>query len=234
VIEDAQGNLFGTASTGGATNAGVVYKIDASGHESVLYSFTNGADGGYPRTGLILDGKGNLYGTTPYGGVGGGGVVFKVDPKGHETVLYTFTGGADGEMPQSGVIRDSAGNLFGTTYGGGSNGLGNVYKLDTAGNLSVLYSFSGPDGQYPASGLARDSAGNFYGTTYYGGSANMGTIYELDESGNETVLYSFQGSTDGGEPLAGVIRDAAGNLYGTTPTGGRQAAGGVVYKLKGK
>jgi uncharacterized repeat protein (TIGR03803 family) len=120
VVRDPAGNLYGTTSGGGAANAGLVYRLDASGNYRVRYAFTGGADGAYPYSGVILDSVGNLYGTTESGGAAGAGVVFKLDAAGHETVLYNFTGGTDGGYPYAGVIRDPAGNIYGTTYAGGS------------------------------------------------------------------------------------------------------------------
>src|ERR1039458_1607249 len=126
---------------------------------------------------------------------------------GTETVLHTFTGGADGGVPLAGVVRDSAGNLYGTTELGGNaskGGKGVVFKLDTAGNETVLHSFSGSDGSYPFAGVTLDSEGNLYGTTSRGGAKGYGTVYKVDSTGNESVLYSFTGGTDGGSPDAGV------------------------------
>jgi uncharacterized repeat protein (TIGR03803 family) len=231
VIRDSAGNLYGSTARGGTANLGVLYKLDTGGHETVLYSFTGGADGGFPIAGVIRDSAGNLYGTTEYGGTAGRGVVFKLDATGHETVLYSFTGGADGGYPAAGVIRDSAGNLYGTTPEGGTANAGVVYKLDTPGHETVLYSFTGnADGGDPNAGVIRDSSGNLYGTASGGGAANLGVVFKLDTAGHETVLYSFPGGADGSEPRAGVIRDSAGNLYGTTANGGAANAG-VVFKL---
>jgi uncharacterized repeat protein (TIGR03803 family) len=240
VIRDSAGNLYGTA--GGASNEsqvykGVVYKVDTAGHETVLYSFTGGADGGEPSSGVIRDPAGNFYGTTSDGGASGFGVVYKLDSACHETVLYSFTGGADGGSPSGGVVRDSAGNLYGTTAGGGEGERGVVYKLDTAGHQTVLYTFTGgADGGYPNS-VILDSAGNLYGTTVAGGdvspgycSSGCGVVFMVNPAGQETVLYSFTGAYDGGYPYAGVVRDSAGNLYGTT-AGGGEGEWGVVYKL---
>lgn len=231
VIRDSAGNLYGTALLGGASNAGVVFKLDVANNFTVLHSFTGGADGGNPACSLIRDAAGNLYGTAEGGGGSGAGVVFKLDTAGNETVLYNFTGGGDGSLPEDGVIRDSAGNLYGTTYLGGA-GFGVVYKLDRSGNETVLYSFTGgADGWGPSAGVIRDSAGNLYGTTQLGGASNFGVVYKLDASGNETLLYSFTDGLDGGRPYAGVVRDRAGNLYGTASIGGKYIKG-VVYKLK--
>src|SRR5580658_6853701 len=133
LIRDSAGNLYGTTESGGASNYGVVFKVDTTGMETVLYTFT-GAGGGLPFYGhLIGDSAGNLYGTTVIGGASNWGVVFKLDTTGMETVLYNFTGGADGGWPKAGLIRDSAGNFYGTAYLGGAYGFGVVFKLDTTG-----------------------------------------------------------------------------------------------------
>jgi uncharacterized repeat protein (TIGR03803 family) len=232
VLRDSGGNLYGTTADGGAFNSGVVYKLDNSGKETVLYSFTGGADGSQPHAGVIRDSAGNLYGTTHFGGTFQSGVVYKLDKTGKETVLYSFTGGTDGGYPSTGVIRDSVGNLYGTTGREGASNWGAVYKVDTAGQETVLYSFAGGvDGGDPGrGGVIRDSMGNLYGTTLFGGTFSSGVVYKLDKTGKETVLYSFTGGADGGEPLGGVIRDSAGNLYGTT-AGGGVSGWGAVYKL---
>ncbi len=233
VIRDSKGNLYGTGSGGGASGAGVVFKIDPLGNETVLYSFTGGPDGGFPLGGLTFDSKGNLYGTTNGGGGSGAGVVFKLDTSGNETVLYSFTGGPDGGFPLGGLIFDSKGHLYGTTNGGGASGAGAVFKIDTSGNETALYSFTGgADGGFPLwVVLARDSAGNLYGTTAGGGTTGNGVVFKIDTFGNETVLHSFAGGTDGASPYAGVILGPNGKLYGTTPFGG-QTNGGVVYEIK--
>ena len=220
VIGDGAGNLYGTTNSGGASNAGVVFRLDAMGQETVLYSFTGGSDGGYPYSGVIRDAAGNLYGTTTYGGGAGLGVVYKVDATGHETVLHSFTGAADGGHPNAALILDAKGNLYGTTVNSGAGFGGVVFRMDPVGNETVLHSFSGEDGVEPYGGVIGDGAGNLYGTTFYGGASNNGVVYKLDAKGNETVLYNFTGGADGGEPQVGVIRDAEGNLYGTTLFGG--------------
>jgi uncharacterized repeat protein (TIGR03803 family) len=128
LIRDAAGNLYGTAEFGGAfSNEGVVFKVDPSGNESVLHSFS-GPDGAYPTARLVRDGAGNLFGTTGGGGVSGYGVVFKLDPSGNETVLHSFNN-SDGAYPIAGLVRDSAGNFYGTTSAGGASGYGVVFKL---------------------------------------------------------------------------------------------------------
>jgi len=230
VVLDSAGNLYGTTTGGGTGGGGVVFKLNTAGQETPLYSFTNGTDGGYPYAGVILDSAGNLYGTTLYGGSAFVGVVYKVDPTGHETVLYSFTGKADGAYPAAGVVSDSAGNLYGAASGGGPAGAGAVFKLDTTLHETVLYGFPGSDGSGPWAGVTQDSAGALYGTTTGGGSAGAGIVYKLDTTGHETILYSFTGGADGANPYAGVILDSAGNLYGTAKGGGTYGAG-VVYKL---
>ena len=198
--------------------------------ETVLHNFPSPPKGADPYAGVIRDSAGSFYGTTGKGGAANAGLVYKVNASGHQTVLYTFTGGADGSDPYAGVIADPEGNLYGTTQSGGAANAGVVYKVDTAGHETVLYSFIYPDGFAPYAGVIRDSAGNLYGTTPYGGSTGAGVVYEVDTAGQETVLYNFTGGADGSTPFAGVIRDSQGNLYGTTYSGGAASAG-VVYKL---
>ena len=190
------------------------------GNETVLYSFTGtGGDGSGP-TGVVLDAQGNLYGTTNGGGAFGAGTVFKVDTSGNETVLYSFAGSPDGASPVAGVVLDAQGNLYGTTNGGGAYGAGTVFKVDTTGAETVLYSFHGASGTYPLGGVVLDAQGNLYGTTIGGGAYGLGTVFKVDTTGAETVLYSFTHGTDGQQPHAGVVLDAQGNLYGTTYFGG--------------
>src|SRR6266568_2687315 len=207
---------------------------------SVLYSFTV-ADGDDPKPGLVRDKEGNLYGTTFGGGTSGGGIVFKLDTADTETVLHSFSG-PDGANPAGGLVRDKEGNLYGTTFGGGllncfGAGCGVVFKLDTTNTETVLHSFTGPDGAFPEAGLVRDKMGNFYGTTSGGGPSRSGTVFKLDTTGAETVLHSFTGGADGANPVAGLVRDKEGNLYGTTVQGGNLSCNaapsgcGVVFKI---
>jgi uncharacterized repeat protein (TIGR03803 family) len=249
VILDSQGNLYGTAYNGGTSAQGAVFKITSAGVETVLYSFTGGADGGHPRGSLLLDKQGNLYGTTEYGGLTGNcsqggtgcGVVFKVSSAGQETVLHSFSPtDGDGYTPLSGLVADAQGNLYGTTFYGGTFNFGTVYKLTPRGAESVLYSFAGPaqqDGFASYAGLVLDSQGNLYGAASGGGKNDTGIVFKVDKTGVETVLYSFGSelSGDGAAPTGGLIRDSAGNLYGTTANGGL-AGGfgggcGIVFKL---
>jgi uncharacterized repeat protein (TIGR03803 family) len=218
--------------------------ISPAGQETVLHSFF-GIDGAHPTAGLLRDASGNLYGTTTGGGTGYG-VVFKVDTSGNETVLYSFTGGDDGAIPVGGLIQDAAGNLYGTTAEGGGDkcdagyGCGVIFKLDTAGNETILHTFRGiPDGAEPGYGsLIRDDKGNLYGTTTQGGSAycnapnGCGIVFGLSTAGRLAILHTFTGLSDGAVPQGGLIRDADGNLYGTTYQGGVPNCDcGVVYKI---
>jgi len=253
VIGDARGILYGSTSMGGASSGcGTVFRMDAAGRETVLYNFAGGADGCSPYGALFRDSSGNLYGTTYEGGDsscqrGGCGTVFKVDTAGTETVLYAFTyQGGDGAYPYAGVVRDKAGIFYGTTFGGGEPncgggyGCGTVFKLDTSGKETVLYQFTstGGDGSGPVASVTLDNAGNIYGTTLGGGDPNCGEfgcgiVFKLDTAGKETVLHTFTSSNDGAYPRAGLIRDAAGNLYGVAESGGRPKCGdcGTVFRL---
>jgi len=199
---------------------------------TVLYYFTGSPDGEYPRAGLDLDSAGNLYGTTYYGGSSSAGTVFKVDTSGTERVLYSFAGRPRGRFPLAGVVRDHAGNLYGTTDYGGTSDNGVVFRVDPKGKEEVLHSFARriSDGSNPVAGLIMDAMGNLYGTTELGGSSIYGTVFKTTKAGKTTVLYSFTGGSDGGHPLAGLVRDKKGNLYGTTDIGGGQNDG-TVYKL---
>ena len=236
VVLDKTGNVYGTTNGGGPSDWGTVFKVAPDGTETVLYTFTGGADGGAPWSGLILGKKGVLYGTTTSGGAYGYGVVFEIEADGTEKVLYAFTGGNDGAVPWAGLIRDKAGNLYGTTLVGGASSDGTIFKVAPDGTETVLHSFAGGnDGANPEAGLTEDSSGNFYGTAHAGGASNAGTVFELTPDGTETTLYSFTGGSDGAYPFVGsLFRDKLGNLYGTTPYGGNgeQGAGkGVVFKV---
>lgn len=253
LVMDAEGNLYGTAEFGGDPDVsctgyhgcGVVFKVDQTGRETTLYSFTGGADGAMPLAGLYRDHAGNLYGTTAGGGkIGciyiapGCGVVFKLTPAGQETVLYSFGGANDSGFPASPVIRDSSGNLYGMTTGLGANGYGTVFKIDPAGNETILHRFKGRDGGQPYGSLIRDAQGNLYGTAYNGGYVGgcggdtCGVVFQLAPAGHLSVLHAFTGGADGSRPVAGLTQDYRGNLYGTAASGGAgENCCGVVFKV---
>ena len=198
---------------------------------TVLYSFTGGSQGADPHAAVTLDGAGNLYGTTYRGGAYAGGTIYKLDAIGNEMVLHSFGSGADAANPNGSLLRDGAGNLYGTSRFGGTAGKGAVFKLDSSGHESVLYSFSGgQDGSGPQTGLLQDQNGNLYGATPTGGPSKRGVVFKVDPNGVETVVYGFAGGDDGANPLASLVHDKNGNLYGTTLNGGSFNSG-TVYKL---
>jgi uncharacterized repeat protein (TIGR03803 family) len=270
LVFDKTGSLYATTFDGGS-GAGTVVELtltqDGNWSKKVLYEFTGHKDGGNPQSDLIFDQAGNLYGTTVDGGErtacngGGCGVVFKLTPKDGswtESVLHNFAGGKDGAQPYAGLVFDTAGNLYGTTTGGG--GIGNcvdpfgcgvVFELSPNQNggwtEKILHRFTGgKDGAYPWAAPVIDEAGNLYGTTLYGGNVNdcnitgCGVVFRLSPNQNggwtEKVLHTFTRGKDGGFPYAGLILDAGGNLYGTTADGGNlnlcsPDGCGVVFRL---
>lgn len=234
LIFDPAGNLYGTTQAGGAFGYGTVFELTKSGGnwtESVLYSFASGQDGNQPTDGVVIDSAGNLFGTTPYGGInncqGGCGIVFELTPSGSgwsEQILYRFAGVPDAQRPYAGLIIDSARNLYGASFEGGVNGGGAVFELSPAGgswNYSVLYDLSGSNNG-PDARLTMDSSGNLYGTTI-----DPSTVFELSPSGGGwtyTDLHDFSGN-DGIYPRGSLILDGDGNLYGTTSMGGADGQG---------
>ncbi|MFZ0706264.1 MAG: choice-of-anchor tandem repeat GloVer-containing protein [Candidatus Korobacteraceae bacterium] len=246
---DKAGNLYGTAKTGGSTGNGTVFELTRTGStwtQKTLYSFQGGADGAFPSGRMIFGSDGSLYGTTiSGGGTGCGGTgcgtVFNLKLGAmlgtwNETVLYRF-GGSDGANPTLGELTfDKSGNLYGTTNSGGASNSGAVYELKRAGSTwtqSVLYNFTGgSDGGSPDAGVIFDKAGNLYGTTIVGGTGH-GTVYELMPSGSgwsESVLYAFKPGVGGVYPLAGLLFDSSGNLYGASSYG-LGVNGGTVFEL---
>ena len=235
VIQDRSGNLYGTAQAGGGANyGGVVFEMNTAGKETVLHSFIGPPlDGALPNTPVVRDKAGNIYGTTTVGGSSGNyGTVFKIDTEGKEKVLYRFSGGSDGCDPDQGLVRDKAGNLYGTAYWCGIQGV--VFKVTKSGTFTVLHSFIGApiDGGYPADGhLTMGRSGDLYGVTSGGGSFDDGALYRLSRSGTLTLLHSFHGSaSDGCGPVGSVILDGYGNLYGTT-SGCGSIGGGTIWKV---
>jgi uncharacterized repeat protein (TIGR03803 family) len=246
VIFDAAGNLYGTTAFGGTSGAGIVFELanpeaPAGWTESILYNFSGGSDGSQPYGGLIFDSAGNLYGTTFQGGASNAGTVYELTPgKGGawtETVLYSFAGGADGSGPQSDLNFDQAGNLFGTTTGGGSPGNGIVFQLTPGQGGSwtetVLHRFMTNEGTSPRAAVIFDRKGSLYGTLANDGVFGAGAVFRLKPTNGgawtEETLYTFTGGTDGFGPLCRLIL-LRGKLYGTTVIGGGSGVG-TVFEL---
>jgi uncharacterized repeat protein (TIGR03803 family) len=242
LVQDTAGNFYGLAEFGGSHDKGAIYKIDPSGTETVLYSFTGGADGGSPQAGLYLDSDGTLYGLTDSGGdtscslsTSGCGTIFKFDTSGTLTTLHTFKNGADGAYPLGNLISVN-GALYGVAEDGSPrancNGCGLIFKITKTGTFTVVYAFTGgTDGGGP-NPLVRDAAGNIYGAASYGVSGNLGTIFKLDTSKNFSVLYTFPGGAAGAAPEGKLIIDVNGNIHGTTYSGGDATCNcGVVFRL---
>jgi uncharacterized repeat protein (TIGR03803 family) len=249
LVQDGNGNFYGTTLAGGTNKYGTVFSITPAGTETVLHSFYTGSPGNRDAltpNGLLQGSDGNFYGTAQNADV------FKITPAGAESVLYTFPGtGTDGGIPNGNLIQASDGNFYGTTSGGGTYNGGTVFRVTPSGAETVLYSFvnvSGSlDGNSPSGALMQGTDGNFYGTTTLGGAYGQGTVFQVTPSGVVTVLHSFSGcydllnegaicgisgSTDGAGPVGGLIQDSAGDLYGTTVNGGTVQAG-TVFKLTG-
>jgi len=255
VTLDASGNLYGTTVAGGSggecsgDGCGVVYELTKSGaiwNESILYNFTGGDDGFGPGGAVVFDKSGNLYGTTPDGGAYQEGVVYQLSPgqqQWKQTVIHPFTGGDDGAVGSLGpLLVDAWGSLYGVTELGGAYQAGVAFKLSPSGNtwnFTTLYAFQGlPDAGFPYGGLIADSHGRLYGTTYFGGSSGLGAVFEISAGPTvrilwkESVLYSFLGDTDASFPTSTLVFDAAGNLYGTSTTGGNPSCDcGTIFKL---
>lgn len=233
-LASRNGNFYGTTKSGGAFGYGTVFELSPNGggwNESVLYSFTGGTDGSGPAYGLIFDSAGNLYGTTTFGGANGLGEVFELSPAGSnwtETVLYSFANDGDGAEPESGLIFDAAGNLYGTNGYYPGTGSGTVFELSPSGGAwteQTIYSF-GYRGNIL--GLVMDTAGNIFGTS-------TDNVFKLSPDGkggwNATLIHTFAGGTKDGSAPEGVLAlDAAGNVYGATYYGGK-SNNGTVYKL---
>jgi uncharacterized repeat protein (TIGR03803 family) len=263
LVADTAGNLYGATVVSGTFGWGNVFKLapatGGSWQFSTLHSFTGGTDGGAPDASLLFGSDGRLYGTTSAGGASGLGAVFSLAPSSgggwSEKVIYSFAGGKDGSNPQSALIQDARGSLYGTTVSAGTWGYGTAYKLTPTSNgwkKSVLHAFrKAGDGGSPYAGLTLDAAGNLYGTTFIGGdtqascfvaNSGCGTVYELspNSSGgwNFSVVHTFGGGSDGGSPLAGLTLAPGGILFGVTNSGGVAANGcpsnsgcGTVFKL---
>ena len=252
LVFDASGNLYGTTTSGGGYGYGTVFQLSPSSNvvwkEKVVHNFNHLWRDSYSPSGqLVFDGAGNLY-DDALGGAFGAGTVFELSPGTGgtwvETILYSFDDLHVRSAPKSplgGVVFDLAGNLYGTTFAGGTYGLGTVFELSPqpGGGWSenTLHSFTigGADGQNPGSGVVLDTSGNLYGTTEAGGAYNSGTVFRLqpqaDGTWKESILHTFNpNTTDGVSPIGGLVLDGSGNLYGTTEFGGANKSG-TVFKL---
>jgi uncharacterized repeat protein (TIGR03803 family) len=242
---DSDGNLYGTTYNGGTIDAGTVFEVDASGHETVLYSFGSPPDGQYPLAGLTFGSDGALYGVTEEGGTstscwGGCGTVFRVDKTGKETVLISFEPPA--EYPAADLILGTDSNMYGTTSGNGYCCLGTVFEIGRKATAAVtLHRFTGSDGGVtPEGSVARDDKGYISGVTWVGGDLNCpqgqgygcGVLYRLRGVGKhgETVLHAFAGPPDGAKPMGGLLVDGSGSIYGTTSLGGSTDQG-TIFRL---
>ncbi len=250
VVFDRAGNLLGTSPDGGAFAEGTIYELSQSNGqwtERVVHDFTGGADGGIGSLGaLLLDASGNLYGVTELGGANGFGTVFKLAPGSAGTwtfsTVYAFQGQPDAAFPYGGLIADPHGNLYGTTYYGGTSGAGAVFRVGPGvgtgpWHSTVLYSFhGGSDGGNPTSTLVFNPAGKLYGATSAGGDAgcDCGVLFSLSQVSNnhwlENVLHTFGTPPDGAFAYYGLTPDATGHYLGTTAAGGNQNQG-VVFEL---
>jgi uncharacterized repeat protein (TIGR03803 family) len=240
---DREGNVYGMTPIGGAYGLGTIYKIHQGPRGGwtfkVIHAFTGGADGGSGSAGRMILRNGLLYGAATTGGTYGSGVVFELTPRAvgrwDFRTIYSFRGQPDGSFPYGALLFDGSGNVYGTTYYGGTNNIGAVYKLSRRPvgewNESVIYSFQDvPDGNSSISNLVFDGAGNLYGTTSEGG-LGRGTIFKLSPVGGgqwtETVVHRFQGPPDGAFPYNGLVVDRFGNFYGATVHGGDDDDGSV-------
>jgi uncharacterized repeat protein (TIGR03803 family) len=203
-------------------------------HFQALYTFTGGADGGWPAGDLITDKSGNLYGTTSVGGPNGAGTVFKLAPNGTESVIYHFTGATDGDLPMSSLLMDKQGNLYGVTEIGGANGLGNVFKVTPDGVETTLYNFgaSASDGANPICQLIWGQHQELLGTTVNGGANHYGVVFKVTLDGKASILHAFTGD-DGRFPHGGLVMDKAGNVYGDTFNAGAGSSG-TIYRIDTK
>jgi uncharacterized repeat protein (TIGR03803 family) len=239
---DTSGNLFGTTDFGGGAGDGTIFEVPKGSSSAITLASFASSTGYAPKAALLMDASGNLYGTTSNGGSKNEGTVFEL-PKGSSniTVLANCSlGEGTVQTPYSSLIADTAGNLYGTSYYGGHNSNGTIFELPKGSNtFTILTVLGGLIGANPKAGLVVDSSGDFFGTTDGGGSAgpplgsasNSGTIFELSSGGTFTSLASFNG-TNGSNPQANLVEDAAGDLFGTTYSGGTGSpADGTVFEL---
>jgi uncharacterized repeat protein (TIGR03803 family) len=247
LVQSANGDFFGTTFGGGVNDFGSVFKMNANGAFTSLYSFCSQpscADGSEPEAPLVRGIDGNFYSTTFSGGSEFAGTIFKITPGGVLTTLHSFgsqAGFEDGDFPYGALLQAADGNFYGTTYSGGTFGEGNVYRITPGGTFTTLYSFcpkkTCADGRNPAAGLTQGVDGDLYGTTEQGGVSGVncfrsgcGVIFKITLDGQFTTVYSFcsqAACTEGNNPYAGLIRGSNGNLFGVTPDGGAGGHGAV-------
>jgi uncharacterized repeat protein (TIGR03803 family) len=222
LFRDSDGNLYGVARFGGgaACKCGTIFRLTPDNVITTLHSFSGGSDGAFPQNTRLVSVNGVLYGTTSAGGESGAGVIFSVTKAGKEEVVYTFAGQADGGIPND-LVRDSAGNLYGTTFDS-FPGRGTIFKVDTSLHFSTLYTFTGgTDGGSPQGRLIIDTNGVIHGTAITGGdpNCNCGVVFRLNTVGSQKVLKTFHTGTGGRSPENGLV-DIGGILYGSTALGG--------------
>jgi uncharacterized repeat protein (TIGR03803 family) len=229
LVQGTDGNFYGTTFEGGNDlSYGTIFQISSSGAFTSLYSFTNGIDGANPYAGLTQGTNGAFYGTTINGGSNNNGTIFEITPAGTLTSLYSFTNGVDGSQPRAALTMAIDGDFYGTTYGGGSNHNGILFRITPAGLLTPLHPFlGGLDGANPTGQLLASTHSVLYGTTSAGGTNGDGTVFSITLDGNFSVLYAFTGGIDGANPAAGLALGSDGNFYGTTYAGGPEGNGGI-------
>ncbi len=234
LTQGVDGNMYGTASAGGAHGQGTVFKITPSGTLTTIYSFcakTNCTDGAVPYGGLVLGTDGNFYGTTFSGGTTRqAGTVYKITPAGKLTTLHNFDFGSDGANPYDALLQATDGNFYGTAQYGGAHGLGVVFKITSRGTFTVLHSFDSTDGSEPEAGLIQATDGDLYGTTYNGGTGGYGTAFKITLGGVFTNLHVFEDDVDGRDLVSGVVQGNDGNFYGTAGGGGSLGYG-TIYVM---
>ena len=233
LIRGTDGNFYGTTWLGGAANGGTVYRVTSAGIVTVLHSFVGGAgDGLTAKAPLLQAADGTFYGTTVDGGTANLGTAFKITSSGTFTLLHSFIGfPEEGAHPYAGLIQGADGDLYGTTYNGGSSDRGTIFKMTSAGVITTLYSFvGGADGAHPYAALIQANDGNFYGATYAGDTQGLGRIFRMTPAGVLTPMHIFTSGSDGANPIGGLVQGTDGNLYGTTHFGGASDLG-TVYKM---
>ena len=228
LVQASDGYFYGVTAVGGAHNLGVVFRVSASGQYFVVYSFTGGSDGSNPVGPLTIGNDGNFYGTTEFGGdpslcsaTAGCGTIFQLSPSGTLKTIHNFAGPNEGAHPQSGLVEDAQGILYGTAaYGGDANSDGTVFKVTHDGTFTTLHVFNGGrDGAQPVSNLVQASDGRWYGAAQAGGANNDGTVFSVSSDGEFELLHTFAGA-DGATPVGNLLEGSDGNIYGTTARGG--------------